>query len=89
MSYEFDHQKLPLWPAVFLMFFFTLLVLAMFNSQALVTASYDLPPGSVSDSVAGYAENWNANMQQLGIASVSEAIGEWFQMLRDAPVTDY
>jgi len=61
---------------------------ALFQSQALLTLSYDLDPGMLSDSVVPLAEAWHAAMQELGFASLSQMITDSLEGFRSLPVSE-
>ena len=56
----------------------TVVVLAIFNSASLQTWSFDLEPGSVNDMISISAERWHIWMEELGAASVTQSIRDWF-----------
>ena len=53
------------------------LMLGFFQSSALVTASYDLPPGGISAVVVKVAEGWHGLMTASGMAELSLTIRDW------------
>ncbi len=68
---------------VFAIMLLTLIVLAMFQSSALVTWSYDLPVSSYSATISSTAEQWHALMERTGLAEFSESITDRVQSLHD------
>ena len=69
--------------AVFVLMVLTLLILAMFQSSALVTWSYDLPVSPLSATISSAAESWHALMEQVGIASFSQSVSDAVLTLHD------
>lgn len=60
-------------------FLLTMIVLAFFNSGSLLTWTYDLKPESLSDALSGVVEAWDAAMERLGTAGITQSLREWFQ----------
>ncbi|MEM1040395.1 MAG: hypothetical protein AAGI12_13105 [Pseudomonadota bacterium] len=81
-----DAHSHPLVWRVFVGFVFGLVLGAAFQSQALVTLSYDLEPGPMANRVVLVAETWHGMMQQLGLPTVSETISEHLETFRTRPV---
>lgn len=81
------HSRLAI--AVFALMIFTLVALAMFQSSALVTWSYDLPISSLSAIISSSAESWHAWMEHIGVASFSQSVSDTVLRLHDDwPVGD-
>ena len=53
-----------------------LLVLSLFQSAALVTLAYDLPPGGSSETIVALAETWHGWVSAAGFAGVTEWVSE-------------
>lgn len=64
----------------------SLLLMVLFLSSALVTLTYDLPPGGMSETIISAAETWHGWMTSTGFAGVTERVGEWVVAAHDAPI---
>ncbi|PHP67732.1 hypothetical protein CSC94_08565 [Zhengella mangrovi] len=51
--------------------------LAMLNSSALVSWSYDLPESRFTEPVIAAAEGWHQAMQAIGLAEPSRLVEDW------------
>lgn len=76
-----DHSPALVWKTL-VVFLTGLVVLAVFQSSALVTASYDLPPGALSEFLISLAEGWHGLMDKIGAAGVTQWFGEQTEELR-------
>jgi len=65
----------------------TLLGLAMFQSSAIVTLSYDLEPTEFSQLLVEACETWHAWMTGLGASGVTEAISDAMLSWHEAKVS--
>ncbi|MEL6735807.1 MAG: hypothetical protein AAFO98_08000 [Pseudomonadota bacterium] len=81
-----DENARPLVWQVFAGFVFGLVLGAAFQSQSLVTLSYDLEPGPMADRLVLFAETWHALMQQLGLPTIPETISEHLETFRAQPL---
>lgn len=68
---------------MFAIMLLTLIVLAVFQSSALLTWSYDLPVSSYSATISSTAEQWHALMERAGLAEFSQSMTERVQSLHD------
>lgn len=69
-------------------FFFGLLTLAIFQSSAIVTVTYDLPESWPSGRIVVLAETWHGWMVEMGAAGVTEAISEQMEVWREEPIAE-
>ena len=76
------------WKRVLVLMLFSLLVLAMLQSAALLTNTYDLPESPWTASVISTVEVWHNWMEQAGLAGLTERIAEEVEVLHTAPVTE-
>jgi len=53
---------------------FSLMVLAVFQSSALVTLAYDMEPGAITENLIGACEIWHSWMERIGAASMTELV---------------
>lgn len=65
-----------------LSFLGALLLMAVFQSAALVTTAYDLPPGFGTETAVAMAKGWHGWMEALGAAQFSEAVHDRVESLR-------
>ena len=79
-------QKLPILLA--LLFILTLIMLAVFQSSALVTLSYDLPSNSTSELVIGLAEQWHEWMERMGTADLTQTVRDWVEAAHESPINE-
>ncbi len=77
-----DHTMLRVRSALIALVFATL-VLALFQSNGLVSWSYDLPINPLTEQIVSASETWNEWMNTLGTTEVSESIQDWVQSLKD------
>lgn len=84
---EWERHQSRLIRPVLLLFLATLLVLAMFQSSALLTLAYDLDPSPLNEQVTMIAEGWHGWMQTIGTASVTEQIGEAVTEMHNLAIT--
>ncbi len=68
---------------VFALMVITLVVLAMFQSSALVTWSYDLPISPLSVVISSSAERWHGLMEHIGVAALSQSVSDMVLSLHD------
>ena len=61
----------------------TTLLLAVFQSEGLVSWSYDLPSNAVTETIVSVVQSWNELMQSIGATDVGESVGDFIQSLRD------
>ena len=64
----------------------SMLLLAVFQSSALVTLAYDLPEGGPSGAIVSLAETWHAAMETLGIAQLSQGIADTMETARSSEI---
>jgi len=81
-----SHSNALVW-RVFAGFCVGLLLGTLFQSQALLTLSYDLEPGQFADTVVPFAESWHSVMQEWGFASVQQSINDRMEEFRTVPVS--
>ncbi len=62
-----------------LLFLVVMGLLLIFQSSALLTLSYDLPPGQISESAVTFCEWWHGVMQDLGPAEFTASISDWIE----------
>jgi hypothetical protein len=85
---EGPHQR-SLVLGTFVSFLATLVILAIFQSSALVTWSYDLPVSTYSETISRSAEEWHALMEQIGTATFSQTVSDAVLNLHDEwPVSE-
>ena len=77
-----DHTMLRVRSALVALLFATLL-LALFQSNGLVSWSYDLPISPLTEKIVAACETWNGWMEALGTTTISENVQDWIQSLRD------
>lgn len=77
-----DHTMLRVRSAVIALLFATFL-LALFQSNGLVSWSYDLPISPLSERIVAACETWNGWMEALGTTAISEHVQDWVQSLKD------
>ncbi|MEL6784839.1 MAG: hypothetical protein AAFO61_10465 [Pseudomonadota bacterium] len=73
-EHDFHHPRL-VW-AVLMLFCAALLALAIFQSAALVTLSYDWPPSVFTERAVVMIETWHGWMEALGPGRWTAGIGE-------------
>ncbi|WP_319531184.1 hypothetical protein [uncultured Cohaesibacter sp.] len=61
----------------------TTLLLAIFQSEGLVSWSYDLPPNAFTETVVSVVQSWNELMRSIGATDVGESVGDFILSLRD------
>ncbi len=66
----------------------TALMLAVFNSNALVSWVRDLPAGDIEDVVIAYAETWHGWMEERGLSDLMTAMREQIQSLKETTWDD-
>ena len=76
------------WKQVLGLMLFALLVLAMLQSAALVTSTYDLPSNNWTIPLIQAAETWHGWMETTGFAGLTETIAEEVEVLHSMPVTE-
>ena len=81
-------QTTRLWPKALALFLFGLIVLAIFQSSALITVTYDLPPHPVTERVVMFAESWHNAMENIGAAGVTEIVTDRVSQWLSTPVTE-
>jgi len=77
-----DHTMLRVRSALIALVFATL-ALALFQSNGLVSWSYDLPISPLSEQIVVACETWNGWMEALGTTAISETVQDWVQSLKD------
>lgn len=63
-------------------FLIAVIALAMTQSGALVSWSYDLPPSALADTISDSLVTWNETMQDLGITALTDYWLEQMDALR-------
>ncbi|MEE9315445.1 MAG: hypothetical protein V3V02_12430 [Rhizobiaceae bacterium] len=79
MEHIEDMNKVKIALPVTMIFVLALLALAIFQSNALLSLTYDFPPSFWSETLVAMAEQWHGWMQMIGTAGVTEAIAEWLE----------
>lgn len=79
------HQRSIVWKTAML-FVFALFLLSVFQSSALLTLAYDLPPNPQSEAVIGVVETWHTAMQAIGTAGFTDAVAENLEAVHQKPV---
>ncbi|MEM9732115.1 MAG: hypothetical protein AAF903_01360 [Pseudomonadota bacterium] len=83
-EHDFHHPRL-VWAAL-AVFCAALLALAVFQSAALVTLSYDWPPSPLTERTVQMIETWHGWMEALGPGEWTTALGESMEEQREALV---
>lgn len=65
-----------------------LLALCLFQSSALLTLSYDLPPSPTTERVVMVVETWHQWMQDLGAAEITNKMSEQLEVLHELPIAE-
>lgn len=67
-------------------FVFSGLTLCLFQSSSIVTLSYDLPPGSLTELLVSAAEHWHVLMEKLGTAGLTEMVTSFVEDMHDQAI---
>ena len=81
-----DHTMLRV-RTIFVVLLVATLFLAVFQSNGLVSWSYDLPINPLTEQIVGICEGWNGWMETLGATAFSEFVQDWVLSLQDAEFT--
>ncbi len=60
---------------------FALMMLLVFRSDSFLSYAYDLPPNSFNSKIVVYAEIWDNQMNDIGIAATRNQVIEFVEML--------
>ena len=77
-----DHTMLRV-RTTFIVLLVATLFLAVFQSNGLVSWSYDLPINPLTEQIVILCEGWNGWMETLGATATSEFVQDWVLSLQD------
>ena len=84
-----DSTHMPRLPLqITVLFCTTLILLAVFQSSALRTLAYDLPPSTTGERVVRLAEQWHELAEKSGAVQISDAISEILEEWRAEMVAE-
>ena len=72
---------------VFAFFIGILIILAAFQSSALVSLSYDLPQSNWAERAVAVTETWHGWMQAIGVAGITEVVSAWIEKAHDLTIS--